>query len=537
MRRMLITLLLLLAVPCLATTRTTTQAGAWTAAATWGGTAPVDGDTAVITYAVSYDANMSAYATGVTVTINSGGSLTASTTAGTYYLKCNGNITVNTGGSFLVGSAGTPYPTNCTFTVNLNGARYLTGAGTIAIYCSEPTVKTLQLNTATSADATVLDVRVFPTGATWDPTADAGNWVNAQTCRVDKYGAVESTVRTIASTASNTLTLNAGTMPATTAGSLIHLINRNVWITGATGYAFSSATALTLSAQLSGNAYGLYSCTGATVSGGTMSGNTQGLTSCTGATVSGGTISGNTSGLYSCTGATVSGGTISGNTYGLYSCAGATVSGGTISGNTYGLYSCAGALSGVTFTGNATSDLYLCPTISARNCLFGSTTENSQYNTANMPAWGYNESRDHDQVAGAFKAWTRGGITVKQAMTVPTGYSYAYQLTCESATQWGFYQEPLTLAPGQTARWIVYRHQSVDTSSKAEIVALGNDPLVGGTALSTATFTTGTGTWEAKQIEYSNTSTVPLAVQLRVSGKAASGTLTFLPVFIQGKES
>ncbi len=535
-RAFLVGLLLLLALPALAATRTTVADGLWSASGTWDTGVPADGDTAVIANAVTFDVNQSALASGVTVTINSGGSFTASTTFGVYSLKCNGNVTVNAGSSFLVGSAGTPYPSTCSFTVNLNGARYFTGAGTIAIYCSEPVVKTLQLNTATLADATVLDVRQFPGGETWDPTADAGNWVNAQTVRVDNYGSVSSTVRTIASTASNTLTLNAGTMPVKAIGSLIHLINRNVWITGATGYAFSSANALTLAAQLSGNSYGLNSCTGATITGGTISGNSYGLASCTGAAITGGTISGNTNGLLSCPGAAITGGTISGNTNGLNSCTGAAITGGTISGNTNGLVSCTGVLSGASFSGQSSADIYNCPDLRLRNCLLGSTSEVYGYNTTSMPSWAYVESRDHDQVAGAFKSWTRGGITVKQATTVPTGYSYAYQLTCESATMWGFYQERYTLAPGQTARWIVYRNQSVDTASKAEIVALGNDPLVGGTALATATFTTDTGTWEAKQLEYTNTSTVPLAVQLRVSGKSASGTLTFLPVFIQGHE-
>ncbi len=548
----------LLSVPLsvLAATRTTVAAGLWSAPTTWDTGVPADGDTAVIGHAVTFDVDQSAFASGVTVTINSGGSLTASTTAGTYYLKCNGNITVSSGGSFLVGSAGTPYPSNCSLTVNLNGPYSFTGAGTIAIYCSEPVVKTLQLNTPTTADATVLDVRVFPTGATWDPTGDPINWVAGQIVHIDNYGSQSSTERNIASATINTLTLTAGTMPAKAAGSLVHLINRNVWITGATGHTFSSAPALTLAAQVTGNAGGLnecsgasitggiysvtyfaaYSCNGLNITGGVFSGSTMAVNSCNGVIISGSVISGHTYGLYHCMGPAVSGCFVLGNSTALWNCTAVAITATTISGNNYGMVYCSGSAFTSSFA-SATADLYACAEMKLSNCLLSSAVENSQYNTAAANPWWYVSSTDHDQVAGAYKAWSKGGIVTSQATTVPPGYSSAYQIALESATYWGFYEHAYAVAPGQTLRWIVYRNQTIDASSKAEIVDTSHDPLLGGTALDTHTFTTATGSWEAGQVEYTNSGTLPTTIKLRVSGKSATGTVYFLPVLVQGRES
>jgi uncharacterized protein YjbI with pentapeptide repeats len=578
----------------------------------------VDGDIVNIAYAVVFDVNMSGYSSGVTININSGGSLTASTTAGSYYLKCNGNITVNSGGAFLVGTAGTPYPPSCQFTVNINGGWAFTGPGNVAIYCSEPVVKTLQLNTATAANATVLDVRVYPSGAAWDPTADAGNWTAGQTVRCDYYGpSTNSTARIISSTSANTLTLTAGSMTSLTVGSLIHLINRNVWITGATNSALNGVTAVTLAAQLSGNSTGINNCTGVTVSGGTISGNTFGINDCISVTISGGTFSGNYYGFNICTGVTVSGITFSGNNYGISNCTGATISGSTFighynviygcpgvtvsgstfsgnsnvinncknvtisgstfNGNSYGINSCMGAtVSGITFSGNSnvisnctgvtisgstfsgnTYELLNCSVvianttfsgtgitlndcacIHARNVLFSSSTDNSTYNTIDNPPWAYADSRDHNQVAGAYKAWTRGGIVTSQGSAVPLGYTSAYAIACANAANWGFYQEDYTIAPGQRLVWLVYRQQTTSTSALAEVVQPGNDPLVSSTqaALVQVTFGADINAWAVQQIEYTNATGFPQTVTLRVRGRAASGTLYVLPVLAQGQQ-
>lgn len=553
MRRYAIVCLLLLSTLTYAATRTTVSAGNWSSAGTWD-TPPVDGDTCVIAHAVTLDTDLSGYSTGVTITINSGGSLEPASSAGTYGIKCNGHITVNSGGRLGPSSGATAYAVK--WPINLNGARYIMGAGTVRLVCTEPDVKVVKLNTAASAGATTLDVRNLD-GSNVDLSTGTIPWLAGEDVRVSNYGSANVEARVISSVSSNTVVLTVGLASAKAVGSLVALITRNVKVTGATGYAFSSATALTLACEVNGNANGLLSCALATITGGAISVTTYQVNACPGTTITGGVFVGGTATFNSCFAPTISGGVFCGESYVLNFCSGATVLGGLFVGTTHIINSCpsvrvvGGEFGGSTATvhsssgemydvlsaGNATSDISNCSNLLAKSCSFGSTTENGGYNGSAVPLWAYVESIDHDQVSGAYKAWSKGGIVTSQSSTVPPGYSSAYQIALSSATYWGFYQHDYAVAPGQTLRWIVYRQQTVDASSKAEIVDAGHDPLLGGTALDTHTFSTGTGSWEAGQLDYTNSTTLPQTVTLRVSGMSASGTVYFHPVLVQGREA
>lgn len=536
-----------------AATRYSVAAGNWSTAGTWD-TPPVDGDTVVIAHAVTQDVDMSAYSTGVTITINSGGSLEPSTTAGTYGIKCNGHITVNSGGRLGPASGAIAYGVK--WPINLNGARYITGAGTVRLICTEPDVTIVKLNTQALAGATTLDVRNLD-GSSVDLSTGTVPWLAGEDVRVSNYGSASVEARVISSVSSNTVVLTVGLTSSKAVGSLVVLVTRNVRVTGATGYAFSSATSLTLACEVSGNANGLVSCTGATITGGVFQVTTYACNACSSVSVTGGTFIVGTAVFNSCASPTISGGVFCGSTYITNFCSGVTISDGLFVGTTYILNSCtsiciiggtfggstatinssSGVVYGIQSVGNVTADISNCADLHATSCAFASTTENSGYTGITATSWGYVESGDHDQVPGAYKAWSKGGIVTSQSSTVPTGYSSAYQIALESATYWGFYQHDYAVSPGQTLRWIVYRNQTVDASSKAEVVDASHDPLLGGTALDTHTYTTGTGSWEAGQLDYTNNTTLPQSVTLRVSGKAASGTVYFLPVLVQGHEA
>jgi hypothetical protein len=332
-------------------TRSSVQAGPWSAPATWD-VAPVDGDTVLVKHAVTLDSDLSGAATGYTITIWKGGVLTADPTI-SGGIKCNGNISGSTSGSgatgrFNVGSAGTPFPQANSFVINLNGNRYIDLTNLVCnFYAAEPVSRYVLLSGAESAGATVLEVG---TDVSADPT-----WFVGARVRVDNINKnVDSEARTIAAIAAGAITIDSGLTAAKIAGSYIHLIQRNVRVTGSTTYAFQNGTGSVLRCELSGNSNGVNAGSGHTISG-TVSGNSNGVYQGSGHTISG-TVSGNSYGVNAGSGHTISG-TVSGNSYGVYAGSGHTIS-GTVSGNSNGvIYGSGHTISG-TVSGNTNGVQY-----------------------------------------------------------------------------------------------------------------------------------------------------------------------------------
>ena len=419
------------------------------------------------------------------------------------------------------------------------------------LYATHPTTLSTTLTTAALTTDTHLHVN----------TIDLDKWIPGTLIVAGSKNS--PTQATLGSGSTTTqLELSGAIGVAKPIGSIVVIATRNVRITGSTGYAVTNFTGLiNFSAEVSGCTNFMNTATNAVISGGAVVGVAQIGNSCYGVQVTGGAICATQYCFIYCYGATITGGIIFSSPYVFFAGTAVRLLGGTYFGNnittinsadvcaqnitidnsTYSFANSTGVLDSVVFANTSNYNLFKCPFFTMQNTFMDAANEVTGYsetNSGSVPINNYASSRDHDQVAGAYKAWSRGGIIVKQAVTYPTGYSFAYQLTCETASYWGYYQEKATVAPGQTLKYLVYRYQTADTSSKTEIVALGNDPLIGsGTALATTTFTTGTAAWEAKQIEWKNTDTIPREVMLRVSGKHASGVLTFLPVLIQGRES
>lgn len=99
------------------TIRTTQQSGPWSNSATWGGTAPVDGDQATVAsgHSVTFDADMTLWRYGVLLTISATGALSCSTATGNYVLKLYGTASVL--GVFNAGTPGNPLPSDVTFAI------------------------------------------------------------------------------------------------------------------------------------------------------------------------------------------------------------------------------------------------------------------------------------------------------------------------------------------------------------------------------------------------------------------------------------
>ena len=133
-------------------TITSAGSGNWGTGATWvGGSVPANGDAVVIAdgHAIVFNVDQSGFAAGIAgLTLGAGSTLTASTSAGAYYLKMAGNITASGAGAELrAGTAETAYPTNCTFTIYMNGNYSIDGGAsnylTCKFYCYDPPVKYL----------------------------------------------------------------------------------------------------------------------------------------------------------------------------------------------------------------------------------------------------------------------------------------------------------------------------------------------------------------------------------------------------------
>jgi hypothetical protein len=521
-----------------------TGGGSWSAPGTWaGGVIPGNGDsvTLVSPDVVAFDVDQSGLANGIALTVNSGAKLACSTSPGVYTLKCNATLSLT--GTLQAGaSASEPLPTGVKFVIDLNGS-YTINCGSsshVALYCTEPAVKVMALTTAADAGATVLNVNADVTGDIWTP----GNEINID----DVTGSLpDSEGRTIAlgGITPGTITLASGLTRAKALDSKVILVTRNIRIINGKNYAVVNPVGGTVAAEIR-TANGINGGSDCTL-GGTLSGCTNGSNGGLGF-VYGGSISNCTYGLICCSGSTNSG-TISGCNYGFYSGSG-NATPGTVSGCYYGIYHAAEMaiggevrgcfngvygggglrLAGATLAGN-TYDLWRVTSAEIGNSLLGSTNENYQYKTTAVPAYSYVSSVDHDQVAGAFKAWTRGGVIVSDVNTVPDGYGTSFRHMCESVEMPCFRQTEMTVEPGQTLQ-VMGKIRITDNHSawapRLEIIDPGADPWVDAKnsplASDAIPQTDGGFTdWQNVTVSFTNTGLMGRKVVIRCSAQRAKG--------------
>jgi hypothetical protein len=519
-------------------TRSSVQAGPWSAPATWD-VAPVDGDTVLVKHAVTLDSDLSGAATGYTITIWKGGVLTADPTI-SGGIKCNGNISGSTSGSgatgrFNVGSAGTPFPQANSFVINLNGNRYIDLTNLVCnFYAAEPVSRYVLLSGAESAGATVLEVG---TDVSADPT-----WFVGARVRVDNINKnVDSEARTIAAIAAGAITIDSGLTAAKIAGSYIHLIQRNVRVTGSTTYAFQNGTGSvlrcelsgnsngvnagsghTISGTVSGNSYGVYAGSGHTISG-TVSGNSNGVIYGSGHTISG-TVSGNTNGVQYGSGHTISG-TVSGNTNGVIYGSGHTIS-GTLSGNSNGVYQGSGLIAATAVFNTNTNDISLVEggVWVGYGCALNSGIQVAGYATPDSTMRNRVAIFDIGGVAGAYKAWMYGGRVVSDAATLPPGnpVSYTFKHIFEIAAGLLYTDVPVMLAAGANSFtiYLLKDANGMALTPRAELFTAGSDPLTGAAALASAIMADNTA-WQTLTLSYTSPREQPAII--RLSGRNASG--------------
>ena len=199
---------------------------------------------------------------------------------------------------------------------------------------------------------------------------------------------------------------------------------------------------------------------------------------------------------------------------------------GTVSGCANGVISGSGhKFISATLQSN-TQDFYAVPDATAWNTLFGSAVEFANYNTNERQAFHYVESLDHDRVAGAFKAWCRGGIVTAVATPLPPGRTHSYQHACESASYPVFMQRTVTVEPGGWLNVRAWLKKTVGVAYLPRVWIFDPfaDPLLtGGAPLVEIMMSDSIDTWEVLALSYQNTGSVPRILIVRVLAKNGSG--------------
>ena len=626
-----------------------TGGGNWTAGATWaGGVKPANGDAVVIAASdvIVYDEDMSGWANGIAgMTIQSGATLIASTTAGSYYLKSAGHI--QNSGTIQAGtSASVRYPSNCRFKIYMNGNYQISNqsshAGKIYMYCYKPANPYAVLLDSAATSKPISNITMGSTTSVYCPAhglsagniiylygmtgADELNWnrfrvssvtdldnfvlrwydtatqvdsskvvpyvsggyvvaeiaaaASATTLYVDRdltgcpewtvSGArvmvcnnnrsAQSELNTVASITSSTVVLSTPLAAEKVGCSVIVLIDRNVTIEGSTSssnglirYGDGCVFDCAIRAGASGQ-YGTYQSINFTM-GGVVSGAGYSLGAATGSSCEGTVVSAS-AGFFNgnhnvftgnCfassqlnyaetvtefSGLAVGCGYSVTNSYGcritkdarvIGSGVGASVVGGLIVedgalfiNNLYGLLKADGVVSGVRCYGNYFDSAYNHTTY--HNSIFSAATENLGYSSY-YDKRNYQESYDHDQVAGAFRSWTRGGITSSNTSEKPTGRTRSYQSVCESATYPCWHQREILVEAGRTVFVRVWGKADSGTTFYSQLVLPTADPLITGTGTGEWQQTIpADGTWREYVTSWTNSATYPVTIYLRFLG-------------------
>lgn len=487
--------------------RTSVGTGDWSAAGTWDTGVPVNGDTFAIAagHTVTFDVDQSGFAAGMGASsIAATGTLVASTAAGSYYLKMNGDLTLN--GTLQAGtSVAVPYPSTCTFTIDFNsGSNSIVvddTTGSLLLYCNEPTYKYVYLTAQEPVAETVIAVDTDVTGDTWavgDTVVICDLIVPGTTTRDN-----EERVIAAGGIASGTITLTAGLTAQKEIGTALALVTRNIRLINSTDYIVKNGKSCYIAAEIYNCAEGGISYTDDSTIGGSIlipSGVAKYcIHGCASMTIDSmlsvvGTTAG-TRGISACYSVTTSSGSlIAGFLYGSHASINCIYNGDIracdvgvnnpyASGINSEIVGCgtgvqnaqncsiSGDIGNVTkaislgtdiivsncelgkSVGGVTStySIYDVLQVSCYNVTFSATTEYGRYNLYVVRGVSsYSESFDHDGVTNAFKAWCLGGIVSSQTASPPTGHTIWYELAAEDTTQESpvFRQYETTVLPG-----------------------------------------------------------------------------------------
>lgn len=515
--------------------------GDWSATGTWsGGSVPANGDdvTIVAGDTVNFDVDQSGFADGI-AGLDIAGILEADD-GDDRYLKSTGHITQTGSGEFKIGSSGTAWPISRLFTIDFNSnSKYFSGwDGGIAFYCAEPDNQYVKLDGAASATDTVLSVDTDVTGDIW--AVGDTVWV----CNVDNGQDEEE--HTIAAINAGSIELSAGLSGDKVSGSYLVLGTRNIKITGSTSYAFLNFDNCYVGAEVSGSPngyraaddntiagsvavdnYGFIYCHSNTVTGAVVGHGIRGFSTSDANTITGPVV-GNNYGIYQ-SHANVVTGPVAGNNWGFYQSDSITATGPVV-GNNYGFNTSPAILMGAELNNNR--DLFDQARTEAYNTIFDGNTEFYQYNGNSIHQSSYTFSINHDDTGGAFKSWTRGGITISDTGTKPSGTTRSYKHMPESDDYPVFMQQKIRLWAGQRFKAVVHvrKDELMTYLPRAQLIKCGEDPLVSDSfsVVQEEQMTDSVDTWEELELNWKNTNDYPVDLYVRTQAKNATGNVWFL---------
>lgn len=550
--------------------RTFTSAGTdnlWSNPANWDGgtTIPADGDSVTIPsgQTCEYDYN-SAYTTGIAgITIT--GTLSLTRTAGTYKLFMKAATTINGAGTFDCGTSVSPIPFAAKHVITGGvGWKFDGSSGlSFSIFDAEPTIKYVKTTVNEANGATVLHVDTDVTGDIWTD----GDLVRIVPVKYSIFGSDKPQERTIAAggITSNTITITSGITGTTfDAGSLVVLITRNVRIIGTAtnvpllggflaakivigggaiygnsmeynirssgvvvtggiwlqGFFSMFGSSMDMSNYIICGANGFYTASNIKITDSLFAGVTTVFSGCWGSYV-------DNCKFYCTTSISISHGSISNSTVEgasnfLNASYGAIVVNCTCTKSYEVIYRSQATIYNSSFNSGISLSYSQGKLI---NCLL-SGTENVAYGYASV--MNYTESIDHDQVAGAYKAWTKGGVTTLQTTNNPTGFTSNMSTVLENAANEGYWQKEVLVGAGASVTISMALRKSASMTYLPRIIIFDKattDPFAGGIVLNTFTMTDSTDTWEYSTYVYTNTGTADVTLVIRSQGMNATGTM------------
>ena len=257
-------------------------------------------------------------------------------------------------------------------------------------------------------------------------------------------------------------------------------------------------------------------------------------------------FTGNSYGWSTCNSCVNSGsGNFTGNSHGWDSCNSCVNSGsGNFTGNSYGWSTCNSCTNGGTgdFSSN-TYDIRRDRFGRLYHTAMGATVENYEYNTYYNPFNNYVESIDHDGSSGAYKAWGRNCVVIKDVATYPSGKTHSYKtameaIVGEAVQRPSFYQTEYTIPAGRTLTldvWLKKDANSMTVIPSAMIIDPGLDPLLTSSHTPLDSFTMADNTdWQTDTLVYTNTKAVPMKVVIRAIATNASSNFYFYYEIISG---
>ncbi len=530
--------------------RVASVSGLWNDTVTWGGNpVPVNADTFTINAGVTVEFNVdqSAMANGMGASVING-TLRFSRTAGSYYLKMNGNLS----GSGVIDASdglGGAYPTTCTARVHFNSSFSCTMNGaTMTMICQEPTNKAVYLTQAGSSGQNVLQIDR-------DITTEPLYWkAGDQVCVCNVNGGRQVEEYTIQSVTSNTITLTTNLTNSKLQDSVVVLSSRNVKHTSAgVGTAFNAPNAgWTVRAEVRGFAFGINGGSNIGTVGGVMVGITSGncfavqrgqpviemvFVNCAGA------IFANVRGSVVKSNALVAGcaSVISG-------CIGMTIYCDIVGCNNPVVGGAGCVFRSAKFTGNAilvtnnsgdefynilmrrnSYDFDTCEEVFFYNCNSDSPNFHNNNAISSRSRVGFVASYDHNNVRGAVKGSSWGGETRPYTAFTYNGEPVCMHLNAGVANLYGFFRYGIIVPANTTLTVSVYMRKNVAAVNMPRILLYERGKLItqfygfDNADAETILQDNSNNTWLPLTLTYTNPNASPLNVYVAFCAAAHPG--------------